>query len=58
MNGHVISRNHRHHGEGRASWFPALGAAASVIVGDISLDADFHRLVLAFADKRSAGKAA
>src|ERR1700693_5313362 len=58
QNGDVVARHHRDHREGRAFRFPALGAAAGVIVGDIALDADLHRLVLAFADQRSAGKAA
>src|ERR1700744_1126640 len=57
-NGHVISRNHRDHREGRTVGLPALGAAAGVVVGDVALDADLDRLVLAFADKRTAGKGA
>src|SRR5262249_883546 len=36
----------------------ALGAAAGVIVGDVALDGDLDRLVLAFADQGAAGKAA
>src|SRR5580692_5489245 len=56
--GHVISRNHRHYRESRADRFPALGAAAGVIVSDVSLDADLHRLVLAFADQCPASKVA
>src|ERR1700739_3702670 len=58
QNGHVISRNHGNHREDRAGWFPALGAATGVIVGDVALDADLDRLVLAFADQRAAGKIA
>src|ERR1700722_9819887 len=58
QNGHVISRNHRHHREDHAVRLPALGAAAGVIVRDVALDTDLDLLVLAFADERSAGKTA
>src|ERR1700733_4461523 len=58
QHGDVVAWNHRNHREDRAVGFPALGAAAGVVVGDIALDADLDRLVLAFADQGSAGKAA
>src|SRR5271167_2916519 len=51
----------RHHGDDRknsALRFPALGTAASVIVRDVTLDADLDRLVFAFADEHPAGKVA
>src|SRR5665213_191603 len=57
-NGHAIARDHGHHRESGSVGLPALGAAAGVIVGDIPLDADLDRLVLAFADKCTAGKGA
>ena len=56
--GHIVSRNHRHDRKGRALRLPALGATAGMIVRDVALDADLDRPVLAFADKRAAGKAA
>src|SRR5262249_55931724 len=42
--------------ERRTRRLPALGAAAGMIVGDVALDADLDRVVLAFADQRSAGE--
>ena len=54
----VVARHHGDHREGRAFGLPAFGAAAGVVVGDIALDADLDRLVLAFADQGSAGKVA
>src|SRR5262249_34258855 len=54
----VLPRDNRDHGEDRPFGLPALGAAAGVIVGDIALDADLDRPVLAFADQGAAGKAA
>src|SRR5262249_52964537 len=44
--------------ECRASRLPALGAAAGMVVGDVTLDADLDRLVLAFADEGPAGEIA
>src|SRR6476620_2372822 len=58
QNGHVIARNYRHDRESRTGRFPALGAAAGVIVGDIALDVDLNRLVRAFADQGPTGKVA
>src|SRR5580698_9171438 len=58
QHGHVVAWNHGDHREGRAIRFPALGAAAGVVVGDVALDADLDLLVLAFADKCTAGKGA
>src|SRR6266700_638260 len=56
---HAVARHHRDHREGRPVGFPAFGAAAGVVVGDIALDADLDRLaVLAFADQGDTGKAA
>src|ERR1700738_3256150 len=51
---HIVARNDGDDGKGRPVGLPAFGAAAGVIVGDADLD----RLVLAFADKSSTGKAA
>src|ERR1035437_7831696 len=55
---HIVPRDDGEHRKDCALGFPAFGAAAGVVVGDIALDADLDRLVLAFADKRSAGKCA
>jgi len=52
----IVPRHYRDHRENRAVGLPALGAAAGMIVGDISLDADLDRLVLALADQRTAGE--
>src|SRR5258708_4591531 len=57
-NGHVVARDDRDHRKGCSFGFPALGATAGVIVGDIALDADLDRLVRALADEGSAGKVA
>src|SRR6202140_3855588 len=57
-NCHVVPWYNGDHRKGRAVGLPTFGAAAGVIVGDVALDADLDRLVLAFADKGSAGKAA
>src|SRR5437868_1794725 len=46
------------HGKGRALRLPASGAAAGVVVGDVALDADLDRPVLAFADQGAAGEGA
>src|SRR5436305_2115527 len=53
----VLARHHRHDGKYSALRFPALGAAAGMVVGDVALDSNLDRLVLAFADKCSAGEA-
>src|SRR6185437_5452554 len=58
QNAHAVARDHGHDREGRAFRFPALAAAAGMIVSDIPLDGDLDRLVLAFADQRAAGEAA
>src|SRR5215211_338257 len=55
---HVFARHNGNHREGRPVGFPAFGAAAGVIVGDIALDADLDRPVLAFAYQGAATKAA
>src|ERR1700716_2991037 len=55
---HIFARHNGDHREGRAVGLPAFGAAAGMVVGDVALDADLDRPVLAFADQRSAGKAA
>jgi hypothetical protein len=47
---HVVARDHGDDGKGRPVGLPALGAAAGVIVRDVSLDAALDPLVLAFAD--------
>src|SRR6516162_7905853 len=54
----VVAGNDSDHREHRSLRLPALGAAAGMIVGDIALDADLDRLVLAFAHQRAAGKTA
>ena len=56
--GDVVAGDHGDDRKGSALGLPAFGAAAGVVVGDISLDADLDRPVLAFADQRAAGKAA
>src|SRR3981081_4351561 len=55
---HIFARHNGDHREGRAVGLPAFGAAAGVIVGDVALDADLDRPVLAFADQGAAAKAA
>src|SRR5262245_54127223 len=55
---HVLAWHDRDNREGRPFRFPALGAAAGVVVGDVALDADFNRPIRAFADQRAAGKSA
>src|SRR5712672_4203353 len=55
----AVAWHHRDYREDRSCGFPAFGAAAGVVVGDITLDADLDRLaVLAFADQGATGKAA
>src|SRR5262249_60533734 len=56
--GHVLPRDDGDNGESGALGLPALGTAASVVMGDIALDSDLDRSVLAFAHQGSAGKAA
>ena len=56
--GDVVAGDHGDDRKGGALGLPAFGAAAGVVVGDIALDADLDRPVLAFADQRAAGKAA
>src|SRR5262245_40374893 len=56
--GHVLPRHDGDDGEVRTLGLPAFGAAASVVVGDIALDPDLDRFVLAFADQGATGKAA
>src|SRR5262249_992692 len=53
---HVLTGHHRDDRECCASRLPALGAAAGMVVGDVALDADLDRLVLAFADDGPAGE--
>src|SRR5260370_41639852 len=55
---HIVARDDGDDGEGRPVGLPAFGAATGVVVGDIALDAYLDRLVLAFADEGSTGKAA
>src|SRR6185437_680146 len=55
---HVLARHYGDDRENRAFRLPALGAAAGVVVRDVALDADLDRLVLAFADERSAAEVA
>src|SRR6202521_708399 len=55
---HIVARDDGDDSKGRTVRFPAFAAAASVVVRDIAFDADLDRLVLAFADKGSAGKVA
>src|SRR5271168_2328483 len=52
--GHVLARYNGNDRENSALRFPALGAAAGVVVRDVALDADLDRLVLAFADEHTA----
>src|SRR3954465_4089263 len=54
----VFARYHRDHREDRPVRLPAFGAAAGVIVGDITLDADLDRPILAFASQGSGGEVA
>src|ERR1700761_5014348 len=54
---HVFAWNHRDHGERCALRFPALRAAAGMVMRHVPLDADLDLLVLAFADQRAAGEA-
>src|ERR1700716_3283141 len=55
---HIFARHNGDHREDCPVGLPAFGAAAGMVVGDIALDADLDRPVLAFAEQRSAGKAA
>src|ERR1700730_16304876 len=57
-NAHVVARHNGDHRKDRALRLPAFGAATGMVVGDIPLDADLDRLLLAFADKGATGKAA
>jgi len=45
-NGDVFARHDRNHREDGSFRFPAFRAAAGVVVGDVTLDADFDRPVL------------
>src|ERR1700712_1436052 len=54
---HIFAWHDGAHREGRPAGLPAFGTAARVVVGDITLDADFDRFVPAFANKCTAGKA-
>lgn len=38
-------RNNSYNGENRAVWFPAFGAAASMIVRNLTFNTNFHRPV-------------
>src|ERR1700690_3340392 len=51
----VLARYDRDHRKDGPVRLPAFGAAAGVVVGDVTLDTDLHRPVLAFADKGSTG---
>jgi len=55
---HIVARDDGDDGEGRPVGFPAFGAAAGVVVGDIAYDADLDWLALAFTDEGPACKAA
>src|SRR5258708_31805429 len=57
-NGHVVARDNRDHRKGCSFGFPALGATAGVIVGDIALDADLDRLLPALPAHASARQVA
>ncbi len=57
-NGDVFARYDRDHRKGGSLRLPAFGAAAGVVVGDVALDTDLDRPVLAFADQGSAGETA
>src|SRR5262249_42895690 len=52
----ILPRDDGDDGEDRAFRLPAFGATAGVIVGDVALDADLDRLVLAFADQGPPGE--
>src|SRR6218665_276028 len=54
QNSDVLARYHGHDGEYRTVRLPAFGAAACMIMGDVTFDADFHFAVRAFADQRTA----
>src|SRR5579859_60503 len=54
----IFTRHDRNHGKDGSFRFPAFGAAAGVIVRDITLDTHLDRPVLAFADQSSAGETA
>src|SRR6202048_2250637 len=56
-NRHAVARDNSDDRKGGALRLPAFGAAAGMIVGDIALDANLYRPVLALTDKRAAGKA-
>src|ERR1700722_18686664 len=58
QHGDILARYHGDDRENSALRFPALGAAAGVIVRDAPLDADLDLLVFAFADEPPAGKVA
>src|SRR5690349_17159591 len=57
-NGDVFARHDGNHREGGPLRLPAFGAAASMIVSDVTFDADLYRPVLAFANQRAAGESA
>src|SRR5882724_8949987 len=58
QNADVFARYDRYHSKDRPLRLPAFGAAAGVVVGDVTLDADLDRPILAFADQGSAGETA
>lgn len=53
---HIVARDGGHHRQDRSCRLPALGAAADMVVGDLSLYRDRYRCVCAFAHQRAAGK--
>src|ERR1700686_1241174 len=55
-NADVFARHDCDHGENGPFRLPAFGAAAGMVVGDVALDADLDRPVLAFADEGSTGE--
>src|SRR5882724_327956 len=57
-NGDVFARYDCDDGENGPFRLPAFGAAAGVVVGDVTLDADLDGPILAFADQGSAGETA
>src|SRR5688572_7998146 len=50
----VVPGDHGHDGEQRTGGLPALGAAAGMVVRDVALDADGHRLAGAVTGERAA----
>src|SRR5271169_6753055 len=57
-NADVVARYHGDHRKDGPIRLPAFGAPASVVVGDVALDAYLDRPVLAFADQGSSGETA